>query len=336
MRIGLTYDLKDDYLRRGLNEEEAAEFDSPETIDAIASALTALGHEADRIGGVHSLARRLVAGDRWDLVFNIAEGLYGFGREAQVPALLDAYRLPYTFSDPLVLALCLHKGICKTVVAGLGVPTPRFAVLERVPEGNVPSLDFPLFVKPVAEGSSKGIDAHSRVDNVEELRAECADLLAKFHEPVLVESYLPGREFTVGILGTGAAATAIGVLEVMQVWPDSAYSYANKQEYESRVRYRLADDPPAIEARELALSAWRGLGCRDAGRIDFRCDASGRPSLLEVNPLAGLHPVHSDLIILGRLCGLSHADIIGRIVESALGRMGRDGLVSGVRENVAN
>lgn len=337
MRIGLTFDLKEDYLRRGLNEEEAAEFDSPETIDAIESVLVALGHETDRIGGIHALTRRLAANDRWDLVFNIAEGLTGLGREAQVPALLDAFRIPYTFSDPLVLALSLHKGLCKTVVQRLGVPTPSYVVLDAAPHGNLPGLEYPLFVKPVAEGSSKGIGDRSVVHNAEELRAVCADLITKFREPVLVESYLPGREFTVGILGTGTAASAIGVLEVIlrEEWPESAYSYANKQEYENRVRYRLADDPPAIEARELALSAWRGLGCRDAGRIDFRCDASGRPSFLEVNPLAGLHPIHSDLIILGRLRGIPHAEIIGRIVESALGRLGKD-FVSGVGSHVAS
>lgn len=338
MRIGLTYDLKEEYLRRGLDAEEAAEFDSPETIDAIESALTAQGHETDRIGGLFALAARLVAGDRWDLVFNIAEGLDGIGREAQVPALLDAYRIPYTFSDPLVLTLCLHKGLCKTVVRDMGVPTSSFAVLDRVPEGAIASLDFPLFVKPVAEGSSKGIGARSRVDTAGELRGVCADLLVRFRQPVLVESFLPGREFTVGILGTGRDATAIGVLEVMlHAGPEtSAYSYSNKLEYESRVRYALADDATANEARELALLTWRGLGCRDAGRIDLRCDASGRPLFLEVNPLAGLHPVHSDLIILGALCGISHAEIIARIVESARSRIGTGEVVSGVAGHVAS
>ena len=130
MRIGFTYDLRDDYLRQGYSEEDTAEFDAAETIDAIESALRSLGHAVDRIGGVKPLAARLAAGDRWDLVFNYAEGMFGFAREAQVPALLDAFQVPYTFSDGLVFALTLHKGLTKHVVRGLGLPTPDFAVVS--------------------------------------------------------------------------------------------------------------------------------------------------------------------------------------------------------------
>src|ERR1700733_4739886 len=129
MKVGITYDLRTEYLSRGYTAEETAEFDSIETIDAIDVALCGLGHETDRIGNVRSLTRRLAAGDRWDLVFNLAEGLHGFGREAQVPALLDAFAIPYTFSDPLVLALALHKGMTKRLVASLGISTPAFAVV---------------------------------------------------------------------------------------------------------------------------------------------------------------------------------------------------------------
>ena len=134
MKIGITYDLRQDYLDAGYGEEETAEFDRPETIAAIDQALQALGHVTDRIGNIRSLARRLVQGDRWDLVFNIAEGLSGFGREAQVPALLEAYAIPYTFSDPLVLALTLHKGMTKRVIRDAGLPTPAFAVVETASE----------------------------------------------------------------------------------------------------------------------------------------------------------------------------------------------------------
>ena len=116
MKIGITYDLRDDYIAEGYTEEETAEFDHPRTIAAIEDTLQSLGYETDRIGHIRALARRLVAGNRWDLVFNIAEGLRGFGREAQVPALLDAWEIPYTFSDPLVLSLTLHKGLTKRVI----------------------------------------------------------------------------------------------------------------------------------------------------------------------------------------------------------------------------
>ena len=322
MNIGLTYDLREDYLQRGLDPEAAAEFDSVETIDAIDSALTSLGHESDRIGGILSLTSRLAAGDRWEIVFNIAEGQYGMGREAQVPALLDAFEIPYTFSDPLTLALTLHKGLCKSVVRELGVATPDFAVVERIEDVDAVRLPYPLFAKPVAEGSSKGIGRNSRVHNREELVAVCTDLLSRFSEPVLVETYLPGREFTVGMTGTGDAAEAVAVLEVLLVGnaEPEAYSYTNKQDYYTRVRYRLADDASAEAARKIALKAWRGLGCRDGGRVDVRCDVTGRPHFLEVNPLPGLHPVNSDLVILCGFRGINHAQLIGTILESALQR----------------
>ena len=150
MKIGITYDLRNDYLAEGYGEEETAEFDHPKTIAAIEAALRDLGYETDRIGHIRALAKRLVAGQRWDLVFNIAEGLRGFGREAQVPALLDAYDIPYTFSDPLVLTLTLHKGMMKRVIRDLGIPTPAFAVVESPEEIAGVRLPFPLFVKPIA------------------------------------------------------------------------------------------------------------------------------------------------------------------------------------------
>ena len=132
MKVGITYDLREEYLCEGFSLEETAEFDKPDTIDSIEEALQLLGHETERIGHVRSLVARLAGGSRWDLVFNIAEGLSGFGREAQVPAVLDAYGIPYTFSDPLVLSLTLHKGMTKRVVRDLGIPTPGFAVVTAL------------------------------------------------------------------------------------------------------------------------------------------------------------------------------------------------------------
>ena len=324
MRVALTYDLRDDYLAAGHSEEEAAEFDRPETIDGIAQALAALGHTPVRVGNLAALASRLLAGERWDLVFNIAEGLYGLGRESQVPALLDAWRIPYTFSDPLVLALSLHKGMTKRVVRDAGVPTPDFRLVEDERDVEGVDLPFPLFCKPVAEGSSKGVTPASRVTGPDALRAVCRDLLARFGQPVLVEEYLPGRELTVGILGTGRRAEVLGVLEVL-LGPGAEsgiYSYHNKEHYEALVDYRVAGDADARAAGEVALAAWRALGGRDAGRVDLRFDAGGRPCFLEANPLAGLHPVRSDLAILARRVGLGYQGLIGRIVQSAQERIG--------------
>jgi len=328
MRVGLTYDLRDHYLAAGHSAEETAEFDSVETIEALAGALEGLGLGVDRIGTVRQLAQRLVAGDRWELVFNVAEGLKGVGREAQVPALLDAYDIPYTFSDPLVMALTLHKGMAKRVVRDSGVPTAPFAVVECPADIGTVELPFPLFAKPVAEGTGKGVTLASRVTTAAGLRKVCRQLLERYRQPVLVETFLPGREFTVGIVGTGRAAEPIAVMEVAlnERAEAGVYSYVNKEECESRVIYRLADDAEARAAGEVALAAWRALGCRDGGRVDLRHDAQGRPMFLEVNPLAGLHPTHSDLPIMCTLAGMSYERLIGRIVESARRRCGGAGV----------
>ncbi|MBM4041735.1 MAG: D-alanine--D-alanine ligase [Planctomycetes bacterium] len=352
MRIGLTYDLRRDYLAEGYSEEESAEFDRPDTIDAIEGALRELGHETDRIGHARALVARLARGDRWDLVFNIAEGLRGFGREAQVPALLDVYGIPYTFSDPLVLALALHKGMTNRVVRDLGLPVADFAVvadeadLAAVTEGphteatenaeksgfgsevgnrqSAIGNGFPLFVKPVAEGTGKGITNASKVSTPQELAAACRAIWQRLHQPALVETYLPGRELTVGIVGTGRDAEAIGALEIVLLDKAEAhaYSYQNKEYCEELVKYVLVEDTLAAEAQDLALAAWRGLGCRDGGRVDVRAGADGRLRFMEVNPLAGLHPQHSDLPILCTLRGIPYVQLIERIVESTLKRRG--------------
>jgi len=323
MKIGITYDLRDDYLAAGYSEEETAEFDRAGTIDAIDGALRELGMITDRIGNVRALVQRLARGDRWNLVFNIAEGLRGIGRESQVPALLDAYEIPYMFSDPLVTALTLHKGLCKQVVRGLGVPTPDFAVVETEAQLKEINLPYPLFVKPVAEGTGKGITPESKVQNPADLLNVGRHLLARFNQPVLVETFLPGREFTVGILGTGGEAQAAGVMEIhLNANAEyDVYSYVNKEYCEELVEYHPADDPLAREAARVALQAWTGLGCRDAGRVDLRVDVHGVPNFMEVNPLAGLHPEHSDLPILCGFAGISYRELIGRIVQSAWKRV---------------
>lgn len=326
LKIGMTYDLRDDYLAEGYDEEETAEFDRPETIDAIEKALKELGFETERVGHIRSLARRLVQGDRWDMVFNIAEGLRGFGREAQVPAILEAFDIPYTFSDVLVLSMTLHKGMAKRVIRDLGIPTPDFAVIETEDQIAGIRLPFPLFAKPVAEGTGKGITAASKIETQEALERACRSLLTAFRQPVLVETFLPGREFTVGIIGTGTDAFATEVMEVVlkpQAERD-VYSYFNKENFAALVEYRLVDDSEAGQAGKTALAAWRGLGCRDAGRMDLRSDATGRPNFMEVNPLAGLHPRHSDLPIIFGLMGKTFSQLIDLIMRSALKRLQSD------------
>jgi D-alanine-D-alanine ligase len=322
MKIGLTFDLRQDYLDAGLGVEQTAEFDQEETIVALETALGELGHDTERIGHVKELVARLAGGRRWDLVFNVAEGLHGVGREAQVPALLDAYRIPYVFSDPLVLALTLHKGMAKRVVRDLGVRTPDFACVARVSELSAVSLPFPLFVKPVAEGTGKGIGPESLVEGLEALGRVVGDLLARYPEGVLIERYLPGREFTSGIIGTASGAHVVGTMEVgfTEANGQKLYGYDTKSHYEDRVTYHLVEGDLAQACEQIALTVWRGLGCRDAGRLDLRMDAQGELHFLEVNPLAGLNPVHSDLPILCRLGGIEYQELIRQIVASALAR----------------
>ncbi len=325
MRIGPTYDLREDYRRLGLDEQQVAEFDRADTIDAIEASLHVLGHRAVRIGHIGRLLERLSAGEGWDLVLNIAEGLSstGIGREAQVPMLLDLYGIPYVFSDPLVCCLSLHKGMTKRVVRDLGLPTPDFAVVASEADARAIDLPFPLFAKPVAEGSSKGVSGASRIADRAQLARVCADLLEQFRQPVLVETFLPGREFTVGLVGTGRNAEAIAAMEVhlLPAADAGVYSYNNKESCEELVKYSLAEGAIKEEAFAIALAAWRGLGCRDAGRVDVRADAAGRINFIEVNVLPGLHPEHSDLPILSNLQGMEYQELIRRIVESASERI---------------
>ncbi len=323
MLVGITYDLKDDYLAEGYSAEESAEFDCIETIDAIDSSLRTLGYDTLRIGNIRHLVDFLAKGQRCDLVFNIAEGLNGMCREAQIPALLDAYGIPYVFSDSLILAVSLHKGMTKSIVRERGVPTPDFRVINNQAEIAHVDLPFPLFLKPVGGGTGMGINAYSIVRDTVSLHQVASRLLADFSQPVLVEDFLEGREFTVGITGTGSKSRAVAVMEIVvdAASDQGIYSYKTKQEYLQFAKYHLVGGDIGRECEQVALQAWNALGCRDGGRIDLKMDSRGRVNFLEVNPLAGLNPVDSDLPILSRLAGVGYAQLIGRIMESAMERI---------------
>ncbi|MEZ5000181.1 MAG: hypothetical protein R2744_01600 [Bacteroidales bacterium] len=320
INIGLTYDLRSDYLKMGYSEEETAEFDKEDTIEAIESTLESLGYKTERIGNVKQLAALLVEGRRWDIVFNICEGMHGIGREAQVPALLDAWNIPYVFSNPLVLSLTLHKGLTKQVIRDSGLATPDFFIVSNSDDIEKVNLPFPLFAKPVAEGTGKGIDGRSVINNPVQLEGVCNDLLKRFRQPVLVERFLSGREFTVGIVGTGEAARATGTMEIVlkEEAEKDVYSFTNKEDWENVVQYRLAEREITEPCEDLALSVWNALGCEDGGRVDIRCDDRGLPNFIEVNPLAGLHPTYSDLPILSGMNGVSYRELMSMIMDSAI------------------
>ena len=233
--------------------------------------------------------------------------------------------IPYTGADPLTLALCLDKAMFKRVLLAEGIPTPGFKEVTSAVE--VESLKFPLpaFIKPAAEGSGKGIKADCRVNNLEALKKVALRTGKTYGWPIIVEEYLPGMEMTVGIVGNQDAR----VLGSMQIdfLPGSGgvYSYQTKQQYLKLVDYHV---PPRLpkktlrEAETTALKTYQLTGCRDFGRVDLRLDSTGRPSVMEINPLAGLNPVSSDLVILSKALGISYHKLIGDILKAAMHRTG--------------
>jgi D-alanine-D-alanine ligase len=322
MRIGLTYDLRSWYLGRGYTMEETAEFDKEETVVALEDVLKRLGYETERIGNVFELVEKLAAGKKWDMVFNIAEGLYGDGRESVVPALLDQYRIPYVFSGPVVMGVSLNKYLARLVVQAAGVPvSPGIIAVTARDIDNASSLTYPLFVKPVAEGTGKGITTRSVVRDRETLVTLVTELLEKYNQPVLIEEYLPGREFTVGITGSGSEVNVIGGMEVI-CKDNLPYSVEVKENYQDIVKYLPIDDSCRDECHAVALASWHALNAVDACRVDMKADRNGRICFIEANPLAGLNPIHSDLPILSRFNGVEYDSLMEMIMNSAISRYG--------------
>lgn len=321
MKIGLSYDLRSDYLKLGYSLEETAEFDKESTIEGIEQAIQKAGHDTDRIGNSLSLINALMKGEKWDLVFNIAEGMYGEGRESLVPCLLDAYKIPYVFSGPVTLGVSLNKAFAKQIVRDSGINTPAFHLVTEESDIKNLSLEFPLFAKPVSEGTGKGIDSRSKINSKAELKEVCLNLLKKFNQPVLVEEYLPGREFTIGVIGSGDNAYVPGAMEIVyKEKTEAVYSYNNKENYIDLIDYVAVNGKLLEECKSIALKTWRALNCLDGGRVDVKTDRNGKLSFIELNPLAGLNPVSSDLPILCRLNDISFQELINEILKSAIAR----------------
>lgn len=322
MNIGLTYDLRSDYLIEGFTSEETAEFDKEETIAGIESALQALGYQTERIGHARKLMNELLTGRRWDMVFNICEGMYGDSRESLVPALLDAYRIPHVFSGAVTLGISLNKAFAKQIIRDAGINTPPFLVVNQPGDVSRCNLTYPLFAKPIAEGTGKGVEDRSVISTPGQLDNMCHYLLNKFRQPVLVEEYLPGREFTVGVVGNGAHARIVGAMEVIYgTGVNDVYSYDNKENYEGRIRYENVTGDWLAQCADVSLKAWNALNACDGGRVDVRVDRFGKVSFIEINPLAGLNPVHSDLPILSRMNGIEYTQLIGMIMHAAVKRI---------------
>jgi D-alanine-D-alanine ligase len=299
--------------------EDTAEFDKQDTIDAIEGAVKKMGFETEQIGNSFQLIEALASGKKWDMVFNIAEGLYGDGRESVVPAILDQYRIPYVFSGPVIMGVSLNKHLTRLIVASAGVPVSPGMIINDPDDIRECRLEYPLFIKPVSEGTGKGITRNSLVNTEEDLRDMARYLLERFEQPALVEEYLPGREFTVGITGSGNDAIAIGGMEII-CRDNLPYSVEVKENYQEYCSYLPLEGDIAKVCFSVALKVWKALGAKDAGRVDLKADRNGRICFLEVNPLAGLHPVHSDLPILARLAGTDYQTLLEMIVNAALKR----------------
>jgi D-alanine-D-alanine ligase len=320
MKVGLTYDLRSWYVDRGYSMDETAEFDKQETVDALENSLKQMGYETEPIGNAFLLIEALAAGKRWDIVFNIAEGLYGDGRESVVPAILDQYKIPYVFSGPVIMGLSLNKHLAKLVVATAGVPVSPGCLITELNDLDKCNLKYPLFVKPVSEGTGKGITEKSLVHSSEELMKMVEWILTEFRQPALVEEYLPGREFTVGIVGYREEATAIGGMEVMTT-NNLPYSVEVKENYQNYCKYKPLDADIIDECKSVALNAWRALDAVDAGRVDLKADRNGKICFIEANPLAGLNPIHSDLPILSRMYGIEYQKLMEMIMKAAIKRI---------------
>jgi len=319
IRVGFTYNVK-----RSHEGDDEAEWDPPETIIAIANALARQGHIVVHLEATPDLPRVLAEADV-DLIFNIAEGVEGRNREAQVPALCELLGIPYTGSDSATLAIALDKALGKKVLLQHDILTPKFQVMESARERLSPDMKFPLIVKPNAEGSSKGIDSTNVVDTEEELRAAVKVCVEKYRQPALVEEYIAGREFTVGLLGDKRPR----VLPPMEIKfkkdnPRPVYDFAVKQEWEEHVYYECPAKLTESEQRameKIARATFWALDCRDVARVDMRMDADGRIYVLEVNPLPGLTPNYSDLVLIAQAVGMEYDQLIAEIMVGGLRRM---------------
>jgi D-alanine-D-alanine ligase len=329
MKIGIAFDLKisSSVPSNSLNDE-AEEYDPPETIEALASELERLGHRVVQLGGGRQFLENILRCDV-DLVFNISEGRGHFrSREAQVPGVLEMLGLPYVGSDPLTLALCLDKPSAKIIALAGGVPTPGFQVIDSIDgldHAGAFALDFPVIVKPAHEGSSKGIHTGSRVEQLSGLQAKVRTVIETYRQPALVEEFIAGTEVTVGVIG-GSPAQVVGVMEVVPQDGSAEnfmYTLDVKRHWRQMVSYRCPPQLPSLCVKELetmATTLFRVLGCRDLARFDFRVDRENRPYFIEANPLPGLSPEYGDLSIMGNLTGWDYARIVRTILDSAMNR----------------
>ena len=324
LRVGFTFNVKRVKPTHDAQEDSEAEYDAPTTLQAIREAIASWGHEVVDLEATAELPS-LLQSQPVDVVFNIAEGFKGRNRESQVPALLELLDIPYTGSDPATLSLALDKGLAKKIVRQAGVMTPHFQLMHTGKERLLKEFTFPLMVKPVAEGSSKGVLSKSVCHSEAEIREVVKEIVGKYDQPALIEEYISGREFTVGLLGE-RRPRVLAPMEIVFLDKEDktpVYSFQHKLDWSDSIRYDVPAklDPAQVEKlKAAARNAFMALGCRDVARIDFRMDEKGRIYFIECNPLPGLTPGWSDLVLIAQGSGMDYRTLIGEIMTGAIRR----------------
>ena len=346
LKVGFAFNVKRVKPDLAGEQDEEAEYDTPKTLQAIREAIASYGHEVIDLEATSDLPIQL-ASTPVDVVFNIAEGFKGRNRESQVPALLELLDIPYTGSDPAALSVSLDKALAKRMVRTHGILTPDYLLMHTGKERLPREMGFPLLVKPVAEGTSKGVTKKSVVNDENELREVAREIVGKYRQPALVEEYIFSREFTIGMLGERRPRVLPPMEVVFLDKSDETpiYSFEMKQDWNDLIRYEV---PAKLSERELdrleraARECFAALGCRDVARIDFRMTPQGRIYFIESNPLPGLAPGWSDLVLIAQAAGIEYRALIGEILSFAIRRYqererererARRAQVAAVREN---
>ncbi len=315
-------------------EDLYAEWDEWETINAVKSALERY-HNVVLIEADINAYNKFIE-EKPDIVFNIAEGMNGLSREAQIPAMLEFLNIPYTASDSFTLSLCLDKGRTKQILSYYGIPNSQFVILRGKDDLIPQQLNFPIILKPVGEGSSKGIFNSSLIFSRDQLNGTVEQRLNIYKQPLIAEEYLPGREFTAAVMGNGTSAEVLPLIEInFKSLPENVnpiYSYEAKWIFDSP-EHQLdmylcpADVDKELEnnIKEVVLNTYHALGCRDWSRIDVRLDAKNKPNIIEINPLPGILPDpknNSCFPKAARTAGLTYDEMINNVLNFALDRYG--------------
>jgi D-alanine-D-alanine ligase len=321
--VALTYNLKKGIISEA--EDIEAEYDSIETVNAIKEVLEKTGCRVILMEAGGDILSRLL-NNKVDIVFNIAEGIYGRGREAQVPALLNLLNIPFTGSDETTLCIALDKALCKRLLSTYRIKTPKYKLFTGNTGKTAKGLKFPLIVKPNTEGSSKGISDFAIVYNNNELQGILEKNLRLYNQAMLVEEYINGREFTVGIAGNGNETSVFYPMEIIyknREKKELIYSYDVKKNYKEHIEYKCPAVLDKNKETRLMMSArkiYKILECRDFSRIDFRMDEQGEIYFIEINPIPGLAANYSDYPMIAEFNGISYDELVIMVLNNALKR----------------